>query len=116
MRSLHRCRYRSENASAYATPEAVECLALRAHVKGRRFLLMEWAKGLEICSRSFERKIGTDHLDNVVRRRDLFDSFSWDCSHETLDFSLVCFGKRCQTYAVRSGFPNITKRVPIFIL
>src|SRR5260370_40381356 len=77
---------------------------------------MEWAKGLEICACPFERKIGTDHLDDVVRRRNLFDSFSWDCSHETLDFSLVYFEKRCQTYAVRGRFPNITKKVPIFVL
>jgi len=77
---------------------------------------MKRAKRLETRTRSFERKIGTDHLDDVVRRRDLFDGFSWDCSHETLDFSLVCFEKRCQTYAVRSRFPNITKRVPIFVL
>src|SRR5205823_2228473 len=77
---------------------------------------MEWAKGLEICARSFERKIGTDHLDDVVRRRDLFDGFSWDCSHETLDFLLVCFGKRCQTYAVHGRFPNFTKKIPIFVL
>src|SRR5438552_1919744 len=77
---------------------------------------MEWAKGLEICARSFERKIGTDHLDDVVRGRDLFDGFSWDCSHETLDFSLVCFEKGCQTYAVHGRFPNITMKVPIFVL
>src|SRR6266508_3724098 len=77
---------------------------------------MEWAKGLEICARSFERKIGTDHLDDVVRRRDLFDGFSGDCSHETLDFSLVCFEKRCQTYAVHGRFPNITMKIRIFVL
>src|SRR5437764_1874136 len=77
---------------------------------------MEWAKGLEICARSFERKIGTDHLDDVVRGRDLFDGFSWDCSHETLDFSLVCFEKGCQTYAVHGRFPNVRKKLPIFVL
>src|SRR5260370_40894586 len=77
---------------------------------------MKRAKRLEIRARPFERKIGTDHLDDVVRRRDLFDSFCWDCSHETLDFSLVCFEKRCQTYAVRGRFPNTTKKVPIFVL
>src|SRR5437667_2654874 len=77
---------------------------------------MKRAKRLEICARSFERKIGTDHLDDVVRRRDLFDGFSWDCSHETLDFSLVCFEKRCQTYAVHGRFPNFTKKIPIFVL
>src|SRR5260370_1591624 len=77
---------------------------------------MKRAKRLKIRARPFERKIGTDPLDDVVRRRDLFDGFSWDCSHETLDFSLVCFEKRCQTYAVRDRFPNITKKVPIFVL
>src|SRR5438034_539726 len=77
---------------------------------------MKRAKRLEICARSFERKIGTDHLDDVVRRRDLFDGFCWDCSYVTLDFSLVCFEKRCQTYAVRGRFPNVTKKIPIFVL
>ena len=50
---------------------------------------MKRAKRLEIRARSFERKIGTDHLDDVVRRSNLFDGFRWDRSHEMLDFSLV---------------------------
>src|SRR5438046_10264432 len=33
-----------------------------------------------------------------------------------LDFSLVWFGKRCQTYAVRGRFPNMRKLLPIFAL
>src|SRR5213596_1331419 len=69
---------------------------------------MKWAKRPEIRSRSFERKIGADHLYDIVRRSDLFDGFRWDSSHEMLDFSLVWFGKRCQTYAVRGRFPNMT--------
>ena len=47
---------------------------------------MKRAKRLEIRARPFERKVGTDHLDDVVRRRDLFDGFSWDCSHENVGF------------------------------
>src|SRR5216110_2857745 len=77
---------------------------------------MKWAKRLKIRSRSFERKIGADHLDDIVRRSDLFDGFRWDSSHEMLDFSLVWFGKRCQTYAVRGRFPNMRKLLPIFAL
>src|SRR5205809_902152 len=77
---------------------------------------MKWAKRPEIRSRSFERKIGADHLDDIVRRSDLFDGFRWDSSHEMLDFSLVWFGKRCQTYAVRGRFPNMRKLLPIFAL
>jgi len=77
---------------------------------------MKWAKRLEIRSRPFQGKIGTDHLDNVVRRGNLFDGFGWDCSHEVLDFSLVWFGKRCQTYAVRGLFPNMTNILAIFAL
>src|SRR6184192_166339 len=77
---------------------------------------MKWAKRLEIRSRSFERKIGVDHFDDIVRRSNLFDGFRWDCSHEMLDFSLVWFGKRCQTYAVRGRFPNMRKLLPIFAL
>src|SRR5213595_2180399 len=77
---------------------------------------MKWAKRPEIRSRSFERKIGADHLDDIVRRSNLFDGFRWDSSHEMLDFSLVWFGKRCQTYAVRGRFPNMRKLLPIFAL
>src|SRR2546428_3025905 len=77
---------------------------------------MKWAKRLEIRSRSFERKIGADHFDDIVRRSNLFDRFKWDSSHEMLDFSLVWFRKRCQTYAVRGRFPNMRKLLPIFAL
>src|SRR5881227_2985311 len=77
---------------------------------------MKWAKRLEIRSRSFERKIGVDHFDDIVRRSNLFDGFRWDSSHEMLDFSLVWFGKRCQTYAVRGRFPNMRKLLSIFAL
>src|SRR5205814_8053035 len=77
---------------------------------------MKWAKRLEIRSRSFERKIGVDHFDDIVRRSNLFDGFRWDSSHEMLDFSLVWFGKRCQTYAVLGRFPNMRKLLPIFAL
>src|SRR6266567_1446488 len=77
---------------------------------------MKWAKRLEIRSRSFERKIGTDHLDDVIRSGNLFDGFGWDCSHKVLDFSLVWFEKRCQTYAVGGRFPNMRKLLSIFAL
>src|SRR5207248_796422 len=77
---------------------------------------MKWAKRLKIRSRSFERKIGADHLDDIVRRSNLFDGFRWDSSHEMSDFSLVWFRKRCQTYAVRGRFPNMRKLLPIFAL
>lgn len=77
---------------------------------------MKWAKRLKIRSRSFERKIGADHLDDIVRRSNLFDGFRWDCSHEVLDFSLVWAGKRCQTYAVRGRFPNMRKILSTFAL
>src|SRR6184192_3729470 len=77
---------------------------------------MKWAKRPEIRSRSFERKIGADHLDDIVRRSDLFDGFRWDSSHEMSDFSLVWFGKRCQTYAVRGRFPNMRKLLSILVL
>src|SRR6266478_3493423 len=85
-------------------------------MKRWRFLLMKWAKCLEIRSRPFERKIGTNHLDDVVRRGNLLDGFGWDCSHEVFDFSLVWFGKRCQTYAVLGRFPNMRKLLSIFAL
>src|SRR5436309_3520799 len=77
---------------------------------------MKTSKRLKIRSRSLERKIGADHLDDIVRRSNLFDSFRWDSSHEMSDFSLVWFRKRCQTYAVRGRFPNMRKLLPIFAL
>src|SRR6266566_5370340 len=77
---------------------------------------MKWAKCPEIRSRPLQRKIGTDHLDDVVRGGNLFDGFGWDCSHEVLDFSLVWFGKRCQTYAALGRFPNMRKLLSIFVL
>ena len=51
----------------------MEALPLRAHMERRGFLLMEWAKRLEIGPRAFKRKIRADHFDNIVRRGDLLD-------------------------------------------
>lgn len=64
---------KAKNPSADAAPEAVEGLPLRAHVKRRRFFLMKRAQGFEISARSLNRKIRADHLDDVIRRSDLFD-------------------------------------------
>ena len=65
--------HKAENASAYSASKAVESLSLRADMERRRLLLMKWAKRLEICPCAFERKIRTDHFDNIVRCGDLFD-------------------------------------------
>src|SRR6266516_1807061 len=94
--------HKAEDASSHAACEAVEGLSLRAHVKRRRFLLMEWAHGLEICLRRLQGNRGTTHLDAIGRRGDLFDGLGWDCSHNGFDFSLVWPENRCQNYAVYS--------------
>ena len=65
--------HKAENASAYPASKAVESLSLRADMERRRFLLMKWAKRLEICPCAFERKIRTDHFDDIVRCGDLLD-------------------------------------------
>jgi len=64
-----------KNASADAAPETMECLALRADVKRRRFFLMKWTERLKICAGTSEWKIGTDHLHDVVGGRDLLYGF-----------------------------------------
>ena len=65
--------HKAEHAAAHPTSKAVEALPLRAHMERRGFLLMEWAKRLEIGPCAFKREIGTDHFHNIVRGGDLLD-------------------------------------------
>ena len=65
--------YETKNAPANAAAEAVERLPLGTDMERRRLFLMKWAKRLEIRAGAFERKIRTNHLDDVVGRSDLFD-------------------------------------------
>ena len=65
--------YKAENASAHPTSKAMERLSLRADMERRGFLLVKWANRLEICPCAFERKVGADHFDDVVRGGDLLD-------------------------------------------
>jgi hypothetical protein len=51
----------------------VERLPLGTDMEGGRLFLMKWAKRFEIRAGAFERKIRTDHPDDVVGRSDLFD-------------------------------------------
>ena len=51
----------------------MERLSLRADMERRGFLLVKWANRLEICPSAFERKVGADHFDDVVRGGDLLD-------------------------------------------
>jgi hypothetical protein len=73
-----------EDASTYTAAKAMERLPARAHHEGRRFFLMKGAERLEIRSRAFQRKIRTDHFDNVVRGGDLFDCLRRNRSHARL--------------------------------
>jgi hypothetical protein len=41
----------------------------------RRFLLMKWTERFEICAGAFQWEIRANHLDDVVRRRDLLYGF-----------------------------------------
>ena len=63
----------AKGGSSHPTAETVKCLSLRTDGKRRRLFLMKWTERLEIGARPFERKIRTDHLDNVIRGRDLLD-------------------------------------------
>jgi hypothetical protein len=67
-----------ENAPADATAEAMKGLALGADVKRGRFFLMKRAERLEVRARAFQRKIGTDHFDHVIRGGDLLDCLGWN--------------------------------------
>ena len=79
---------KAEDRPADATAEAVKGLPLRVDVKGRRFFLMKRAERLEIGARSAQRKIGADHLGDIIRSGDLFDGLVWNGSHG-MNFSLV---------------------------
>src|SRR6266404_809504 len=70
--------HEAKKASAHATAETVESLPLWADVKGRRLFLKKRTKRLEIRARAFQWKIGTDHLNDVVRRGDLLDVLCWN--------------------------------------
>src|SRR6266852_5777951 len=63
----------AKNASAHPASETMKRLPLRADMKRRRFFLMKWAKRPKVRTGAFERKIRADHLDDVIRRGDLFD-------------------------------------------
>jgi len=65
--------HKAEHAPAHAAAETVKCLTLRTNCERWRFLLMEWAKRLEIGPCAFKREIGTDHFHNIVRGGDLLD-------------------------------------------
>ena len=64
-----------KNASADPAAKTMKRLALRIDVKRRRLFLMERTERLEIYAGTFQRKIRADHLDDVVRPRDLLYGF-----------------------------------------
>src|SRR5581483_9393305 len=84
--------------------EAVKCLSLRVDMKGRRLFLVKRAKRLEIRSRSLQRKIGSDHLHDIIGGSDLLDCLRRN--HVIVYFSLVCSAKRCQNLLSAESFPN----------
>jgi len=64
-----------KNASAHAAAETMKRLTLRADMERRRFFLMKGTERFEICAGPFKRKIRSDHLDDIVRRRNLLYCF-----------------------------------------
>jgi hypothetical protein len=64
---------KTENTPPGPAAEAVKRLSLRADREGGRFFLMKGAERFEVRSGAFERKIRSDHFNDVIRRRDLFD-------------------------------------------
>jgi hypothetical protein len=69
----------------------VKGLPLRAYGERWRLFLMKGTEGLERCAGTPQRKIGANHLDDIVRRGDLLDCFCWNTGHR-VDFSLVRIG------------------------
>ena len=67
--------HKPEDAPARAAAEAMERLPAGANQERRGLLLVKRAERFEIRSRASERKIRTDHFDDVVRSRDLLDCF-----------------------------------------
>ena len=67
--------HEAKNASADAAAETVKGLALWTDVERGRLFLMKWTECLEIRAGAFKRKIGTDHLHDVVGGCDLFYGF-----------------------------------------
>ena len=71
----------AEDASPGTASEAVVVLPGGVHMEGRRFLAMEWAKCAEARSRSLERKIRADQINDVIGIADALDCFLGDESH-----------------------------------
>ena len=67
--------YESEDAAASAASKTMKCLPARAYHERGCCFLMKRAESLKIRSRTFQRKIRTNHIDDVIGRRDLFDCF-----------------------------------------
>jgi hypothetical protein len=57
-------------------------LPRRVDVERRRLLLMKRAERAIVGARALEWKVRAYHLDNVIRRRDLFDCVGWDRAHD----------------------------------
>ena len=69
-----------EHVAAGAAAEAVERLAGRIDVEGRRFFLVERAQRLRHVPRALELDIGTDDVGDIQRVADLVDRFLGDHS------------------------------------
>jgi hypothetical protein len=68
--------------AALATAEAVEDLALRVDVEGRRLLLVERAERAERVAGALELEVGTDHVHHVATRPDVLHQSFWnDAAH-----------------------------------
>jgi len=72
---------KAKHSPADATAEAVKRLPLRADMKGRGLFLMERTERLEISAGALERKIRTNHLNDIIRCGDLFDCLCWNRAH-----------------------------------
>src|SRR5438874_9238740 len=73
--------HETEDRAPHTAPETMKCLALRTNVKRWCFLLVKRAERLEVRSRTFDRKIGSDHLHDIIGGGDLFDCLRRNGSH-----------------------------------
>jgi membrane-bound serine protease (ClpP class) len=109
-----------KNAPTRAAAKAMKGLPARADHERWRFLLVEWAERLEICSGAFERKIGTDYFDDIIRSSNLLDRFRRDRSHARLiifaSFDFRSDAKLTQQSGVSQKRPAIFCRVKTKLL
>src|SRR5256885_536713 len=106
--------YEPENAPADAAAKTMKCLTRRTDMKRRRLFLVKRAKRPKIRSGTFQREIRANHLDDVIRRRDLLDCLCWNGRHWNSIFR--SFASRSDAKFTQQALPLPVMRKSILIL